>query len=130
MSKPIDLTHDAVHLSDRQQMIPVFQFEHGYDAYVAKHCVGGEVGRLVTMHTTTENWGSWETHPVGEELVLVLSGRAEFIQLVDGVERRVVVGPHETIINPAGVAHTANVIEPFAALYITPAPGTSHRPRE
>jgi mannose-6-phosphate isomerase-like protein (cupin superfamily) len=82
------------------------------------------------MHTSTENWGSWETHPSGEELVLVLSGRAEFIQLIDGVERRVVVGPHEAIINPAGVAHTANVIEPFAALYITPAPGTSHRPRE
>lgn len=129
MSKPIDLTHDAVHLSDRQQMIPVLQFEHRYDEYVAKHCVGGEVGRLVTLFTSTEHWSSWETHPAGDELVLVISGRAEFIQLVDGVERRVVVGPNQAIINPAGVAHTANVIEPFAALYVTPGPDTSHRPR-
>lgn len=125
----LDLTLDAVHLSDQQAAIPVLAFEHRYDEYVAKHCVGGEVGRLVTMYTSTERWGSWETHPAGDELVLVLSGRAEFIQLIDGVERRVVVGKNQAIINPAGVAHTANVIEPFAALYVTPGPGTSHRPR-
>jgi hypothetical protein len=40
------------------------------------------------------------------------------------------VGPHEAVINPAGVPHTANVIEAFLALYITPGPGTEHIPRD
>jgi hypothetical protein len=33
------------------------------------------------------------------------------------------------MINPAGVWHTADVEEPMKAIYITPCPGTQHRPR-
>lgn len=40
---------------------------------------------------------------------------------------RVVAG--EAIINSAGVWHTADVEEPFSALYLTPCPGTQYRPR-
>ena len=63
------------------------------------------------------------------EIVIVLEGRAEFIQEVDGEQRRTAVGPGSTMINPVGVWHTADVEEPMKAIYITPCPGTQHRPR-
>jgi len=62
-------------------------------------------------------------------LVIVLSGKAELLQEIEGEARRVILGPKEAIINPQGVWHTANVIEPFLALFVTPGPGTNHRPR-
>jgi hypothetical protein len=61
--------------------------------------------------------------------VIVLEGKAEFIQQIEGKEHRTAVGPGSTMINPAGVWHTADVDKPLRAIYITPCPGTQHRPR-
>lgn len=120
---------DAVHLDSGTGAVPIPGFKDDYDAYIAAHCATAP-GRLVSLATSEKAWPVWETHPAGDEVVIVTKGRAEFIQeLGDGTRRRVVVGPNEAIINPAGVPHTANVIEPFTALYLTPCPGTTHRPR-
>lgn len=122
------LLNDAIHLATRG-VTPVPDFGHDYETYIKRCCTEDDPGRLLTMAETTEPWAAWEIHPGGDEIVIVLRGRARFIQEIDGLERVVEVGPNEAIINPAGVAHTADVIEPFTALYITPAPGTVHRPR-
>ncbi|MBE2248361.1 MAG: cupin domain-containing protein [Myxococcus sp.] len=127
--KPLNLERDAIHLGAPSTAVPVPGFEHDYEKYVAAHCSPDDPGRLVTLATSTKDWPVWETHPAGAEVVIVLSGRAEFIQDVGGARRHVIVGPNEAVINPPGVPHTANVIEPFTALYITPGPGTTHLPR-
>lgn len=127
--KILDLLKDAVHLGAPSSALPVFDFSHDYDAYQAAFCKEDDPGRLVCLYETKSDWEAWEAHPAGDELVLVLSGKAEFLQEVDGEERRVIVGPHQAIINPPGVWHTANVLEPFLALFVTPGPGTMHRPR-
>lgn len=130
MNEPLRLERDAVHLDSHVGAVPLPGFENGYDAYIAAHCAPGAPGRLVSLAVSDKHWPVWETHPEGDEVVIVTKGRAEFIQELPGGKRiRVVVGPNEAIINPAGVPHTANVIEPFTALYVTPAPGTTHRPR-
>ncbi len=126
---PLLLTRDAVHLDEDQRAISILSFGHDYEGYVAKYCGPDRPGRLVTVSESREDWPVWECHPLGDELVVLLSGKAEFIQRIDGQEHRVIVGVHEAIVNPAGVSHTANVIEPFLALYITPGPGTTHEPR-
>jgi hypothetical protein len=59
-----------------------------------------------------------------------MQGKAEFIHDFGGTHRRSIVGPSEAVVNPAGVPHTANVIEPFTAVYLTPCPDTKHLPRE
>lgn len=125
----LNLTADAVHLGARSSARPVFDFGHDYEKYLADFCSDEDPGRLVCLYETKVDWESWEAHPAGDELVLVLSGKAEFFQEVDGKERRVVLAPHQAIINPPGVWHTANVVEPFLALFVTPGPGTTHRPR-
>lgn len=125
----LDLLKDAVHLDARERAHPVLDFGHDYEKYLVDFCSESDPGRLVCLYETKTDWEAWEAHPAGDELVLILSGKAEFFQEVDGEQRRVVLAPHQAIINPPGVWHTANVMEPFLALFITPGPGTMHRPR-
>jgi hypothetical protein len=128
--RTLHLLKDAVHLhGTRSKASPVFEFNHNYERYLTEFCSEQDPGRLVSVYETKSDWEAWESHPAGDELVIVLSGKAELLQEIEGEERRVILGPTEAIINPQGVWHTANVIEPFLALFVTPGPGTNHRPR-
>jgi len=98
-------------------------------AYGASVAADGDEGRLVLCDTQTATWDSWERHPAGEEVVLLISGRVDLIQDLDGEHRRIELHPGEYAINPPGVWHTADVIEPGDGLFITPGRGTEHRPR-
>ena len=81
------------------------------------------------IESTAEDWKTWERHPLGDEIVIILEGAGEFIQQQHDTEIRITVGPGDTVVNPAGVWHTADVREPIRAVYMTPCPGTDHRPR-
>ena len=133
---PFDLSRTPIHLGSlvdaENPAVPLAGF--GFDgssfgAYIDEHCAEGAPGRLVMVETTPGSWPTWECHTEGDELVIVLEGRGEFIQEIDGEERRMRVGPGSALINPAGVWHTADVDEPIKAIYITPCPGTKHRER-
>ncbi len=99
------------------------------DAYEADVAGQGDGGRLVCAFPQAASWTSWERHPAGAELVLLVSGRVDLIQDVDGEHRRVELRPGMAVVNPAGVWHTADVHEPGEALFITPGRGTEHKPR-
>ena len=45
-----------------------------YEGYVARHAADGAEGRLVTVHSFSESWDSWEMHPLGDEVVCCLTG--------------------------------------------------------
>ena len=60
---------------------------------------------------------------------MLLSGRVDLIQDVDGEQKVVELRAGQATINPPNVWHTANVIEPGDALFITPGAGTEHKPR-
>ncbi len=126
---PLNLLKDAVHLNAQHEAHPILDFGHDYEKYLTAFCSPEDPGRLVCLYETVSDWQAWEAHPAGDELVLVLRGKAEFLQELNGEERRVIVEANQAMINPPGVWHTANVIEPFLALFITPGPGTTHRPR-
>ncbi len=133
---PFDLSQSPIHLSSRvgadNPAVPLHGFGFdgpAFEAYIAAHCTPADPGRLVMIETSPTDWPAWECHAEGDELVIVLAGEAEFIQEIDGRERRFSVKAGDTVINPAGVWHTANVRQPLQAIYITPCPGTEHRPR-
>ncbi len=133
---PFDLSKTPIHLdtggAPASPAVPVegFSFDgESFERYVTNHCGTGSPGRLIMIESSPGTWGAWECHTEGDEIVIVLEGKAEFIQQIDGAERRTPVGPGSTMINPAGVWHTADVEEPMRAIYITPCPGTEHRPR-
>lgn len=89
-----------------------------------------DVRRLVSCFTFTAPWSTWEMHPAGEEIVLLLSGRA-CLHLQHGDEPvREVVLEHagDYVLVPAGAWHTATTSEPTTMLFVTPGEGTVHRP--
>jgi mannose-6-phosphate isomerase-like protein (cupin superfamily) len=127
-----DLARVYVHLGlgARAATLPDFTWSPEYLArYEADHAADGDDGRLVMIGPEAETWTSWERHPAGDEVVVLLSGHQTLIQDVDGEERRIELRPGQAVINPRGVWHTADVHEPGSALFITPGRGTEHRPR-
>jgi len=133
---PYQLNETPIHLGSEVGAanpavpLPGFGFDGpSFERYIAEHCKPGAPGRLVMVETTPTNWGAWECHTEGDELVIVLEGKAELIQEIDGKERRTPVGPGSAMINPAGVWHTADVEGAASALFITAGVGTEHRPR-
>ena len=86
-------------------------------------------GRLMSAFTFSESWATWERHPAGEELVMLLSGAAELV-LEDEGGRRVLAlrSPGEYVLVPKNVWHTARTTVATTMLFLTPGLGTEHRP--
>ncbi|MFO6419994.1 cupin domain-containing protein [Hylemonella sp. W303a] len=86
-------------------------------------------GRLMSAFTFSEPWATWERHPAGEELVLLLSGSCELVlDLPEGEQ----VTPLQTtgayVLVPRSVWHTARTSTSTTLLFLTPGAGTEHRP--
>lgn len=109
---------------------PPFTGMDWYKGYGERNGHDGAEGRLVSMHSFSESWDSWEMHPVGDEVVLCLSGSITLHQEhADGSTARVTIGANEYAINPPGCWHTADVEGEATAMFITAGMGTEHRPR-
>jgi mannose-6-phosphate isomerase-like protein (cupin superfamily) len=101
-----------------------------YEGYGMRSGGDGKEGRLVTVHSFTESWDSWEMHPEGDEVVMCLSGKMIVHQeMVDGATASVTINAGEYVVNPPGCWHTADVDGAATALFITAGLGTEHRPR-
>ena len=109
---------------------PPFTGMDWYEAYGARNASDGAEGRLVTMYRFSENWDSWEMHPLGDEVVLCVSGRMTLHQeQTDGSTASTTIGAGEYAINLPGCWHTADIEGEATALFITAGLGTEHRPR-
>ncbi|MEL7479924.1 MAG: cupin [Pseudomonadota bacterium] len=101
-----------------------------YGDYGARHESDGAEGRLVSQHTFSASWDSWEMHPEGAEIVLCTAGKIVLIQeLADGRHVEILLNPGEYAVNPPGIWHTADVSAEATAIFITAGKGTDHRPR-
>ena len=88
-----------------------------------------EQGRLMSAFSFSEPWSSWERHPAGEELVLLVSGAATVVLEENGAQREVSLrAAGAFVLIPPNVWHTARASEPTTVLFLTPGAGTEHRP--
>jgi uncharacterized cupin superfamily protein len=128
---PHDLSNNPIHLGLGATAVsePAFTGMDWYAGYGARHAADGVEGRLVTQHTFSEPWSSWEMHPEGAEVVVCIAGVITLIQELDGQHAPTVLRAGEYAINAPGVWHTADVDAPATALFITAGVGTQHRPR-
>ena len=109
---------------------PPFDGVDWYEAYGERHGADGREGRLVSQHSFSEDWDSWEMHPLGDEVVICTAGAIVLTQeFSDGRREQVTLGVGEYAINPPGVWHTADVADHATAIFITAGEGTQHRPR-
>ena len=86
-------------------------------------------GRLVAIFPYDADWNSWEMHPDGDEIVVLLSGAVDLVLDLPSGQRTVELRDRGAAIVPGGVWHTADVLAPSEALHITRGAGTTHRPR-
>ena len=126
------LSQYPVHLGGGAAVVRLDRFTGSpdwYEAYGERFAADGREGRLVSLHTFTEPWDSWEVHPVGHELVVCTDGELTLHQEVDGEVRTVVLRAGEAVVNDPGVWHTADVDGTATALVVTAGEGTQVRPR-
>jgi quercetin dioxygenase-like cupin family protein len=131
-SKAIDLRTTPVHLGLGSRARPVEGFAwdpEALRAYGAAVAADGVEGRLVTVFDGDGPGAHEECHPAGDELVICLSGSVTVTREVDGVPDRVVLGPGEATVNPAGTWHVVDMAGPASILTVTAGLGTEHRPR-
>ena len=132
MSTIIELEQFPVHLGLGATIVELPEFDgtpDWYRRYGESQADDGVEGRLVSMHTFSTPWDSWEVHPVGHELVVCTSGRITLHQEVGDDVRTVTLEPGQAVVNEPGVWHTADVDDEATALFITAGTGTEVRPR-
>jgi len=83
---------------------------------------------LVSTHEFDEDWTTWEIHPSGDEIVVLLSGAATLVlRRSDGDVRIQLAGPGAYVVVPRNTWHTARVSGTTRMLFITPGQGTENR---
>lgn len=132
MAETFTLQTHPVHLGRNAQATVQPEFAPSFDWYVEygqRVATDGHEGRLISLHTMSSDWDTWEMHPHGDEVVVCLSGQVTLHQQSDDETQTAVLGPGQGVINKAGVWHTADINTESRVLFITAGAGTQHRPR-
>lgn len=88
-----------------------------------------EPGRMVSKFEFSENWRSWERHPAGDELVILVSGKVEMLlEQADGIRRTQLEKSGDYVLIPKNTWHTAHTSMGCSMLFVTPGAGTEHKP--
>ncbi|QID18430.1 cupin domain-containing protein [Nitrogeniibacter mangrovi] len=83
---------------------------------------------LISEYAFTADWPTWERHPAGDEVVVLLAGRVEMV--LRTAEGEACIGldqPGSYVVVPAGTWHTARTSVPTRMLFVTPGEGTENR---
>ncbi len=84
---------------------------------------------LVTMNAYERDWPSWECHPNGDEIVLLLSGRATMVlETANGEIAVELAATGDYVRIPRNTWHTSRTTVPTKMLFITAGEGTKVRP--
>lgn len=94
---------------------------------IDQHYAGFGQHVLVSMHTFTQDWATWERHPHGDELVCVVEGDAEFVlKTEEGEQSLHLHSPGSFVVVPANIWHTARIKRSATCLFFTPGEGTEN----
>ena len=83
---------------------------------------------LISCHVFEQDWPSWEIHPNGDEVVILLSGKVILVLELDGGNKEIQLGRDgDYVIVPKNTWHTAKIQEKSKLLFVTPGEGTLNR---
>jgi mannose-6-phosphate isomerase-like protein (cupin superfamily) len=86
---------------------------------------------LVSTYAFERDWPTWERHPAGDEVVVLLSGAAEFVLDREGRHESLMLrNAGEFVVVPKGTWHTARISTPTTMLFVTPGEGTENEERK
>lgn len=82
---------------------------------------------LVSTHEFSSDWPTWERHPAGDEIVMLLSGAARLVLRIASRDEPVdLVEAGAYAVVPRNTWHTAQIAESARMLFITPGEGTEN----
>ncbi len=126
---PSELAGTYVHLRDDRSAALIPVTPTFWDELTSDRRPELDAGRLVMRFDFTADWPTWEVHPAGDEVVVLLTGSAEMqLELPAGVQSVNLSKPGDFVLVPRGIWHTAKIIRPTGMLFITPGEGTQNRP--
>lgn len=125
----LDISKDFIVLSpDKEATIE--KFSSGFYEYIDRKYKGFKGHELISAYEFDEDWSSWERHPNGDEIVILLTGQVTFILDTEAGERSVkLTEPGSYVIVPMGIWHTARTNVTSKMLFITPGEATEHKAR-
>ena len=83
---------------------------------------------LVSCFEFAADWPTWERHPAGDEIVVLLSGKVTLLLRTAKGDTRIELSQMGSfVIVPRDTWHTARAAEPTRMLFVTPGEGTENR---
>ncbi len=84
---------------------------------------------LISCHHFEADWPSWEIHPHGDEIVMLLGGHAELVLREDQQAERIVMlhRPGDYGVVPRSTWHTAKIENAARMLFVSPGEDTRNR---
>jgi mannose-6-phosphate isomerase-like protein (cupin superfamily) len=84
--------------------------------------------QLVAFHEFDSDWSSWEIHPHGDEVVILLSGSVVFLlDKNNAIEKVHLKEAGDYLVVPRNTWHIAQVEKLAKVLFITPGENTQHQ---
>ncbi|WP_299395173.1 cupin domain-containing protein [Pelagibius sp.] len=87
-------------------------------------------GRMVMAAEMTADMRHWEMHPAGDEVLVLMNGRAIVVLEEPDGPRQIEVSAGEVVIVPRGCWHRIKVVEPGKMVFMTAGDGTENKPFE
>ena len=83
--------------------------------------------QLVSCHSFDEDWSTWEIHPHGDEIVMLMSGRTTLVLRVGDEDKTLSLDKAGSyVIVPKNTWHTAKTDVATTMLFITPGQDTKN----
>jgi mannose-6-phosphate isomerase-like protein (cupin superfamily) len=125
--KPLQIAETFVVMSSSFQADTVAVTENLYAEL--DQAYGDFAGRsLISSHTFSNDWPTWEVHPNGDEVVVLVSGAAEMVLAAEGGDETMLLNEAgQFVVVPKGVWHTAKISSPTQMMFITPGEGTENK---
>jgi mannose-6-phosphate isomerase-like protein (cupin superfamily) len=117
-----DLDRDTlIHFADDLAAAPI-SVDSSFWTHGTQELAELAEGRVMCVSDYSATWSWWERHPVGDELVLVLSGEVDFLVKTGSGLNSVTMGPGQAAVVPAGAWHRAIISVHCRLLFVTPTP--------
>ena len=83
---------------------------------------------LIASHAFDDDWPTWEIHPAGDEIVILVSGDVDLVLAgADGDDVIRMTEPGTFAVVPQNTWHTARVRRHSVMMFVTPGEGTENR---
>ena len=113
---------------DADKKATIEQFNPTLYERIDKKYNGFKGCELISCYEFSEDWSTWEIHPNGDEIVILLSGEVTFIlQLEDGDKSIFLDNTGSYVVVPKNVWHMARTNVNTKMLFITPGEGTKNK---